>query len=140
MGYTTSFKLCVVVGLGQDVDTSALNFDLMQIARFQTQTGWTARTHSIVCVYGIQDVKWYDHEEDLLGLSSKYPQFLFMLRGAGDDPGDIWIKYFKDGQIQSECARISLPAFDEKKLKPSHQREPLRRKSVWEIPIEGSDE
>lgn len=36
------------------------------------------------------DVKWYDHEKDMIALAAKFPYATFILHGEGEDHGDIW--------------------------------------------------
>lgn len=60
--------------------------------------------------------KWYDHEQDMRDLSVRFPDHLFELRGEGEDTGDIWRKYFKNGKMQSCFAQITFEPFDETKL------------------------
>ena len=61
--------------------------------------------------------KWYDHNEDLINVSKKYPDVLFTLYGKGESSGDIWRKYYKNGKYQVAKAFISYEEFDEAKLK-----------------------
>jgi len=63
-----------------------------------------------------EDIKWYDHERELKEFSSEHPNKLFILRGEGEDPGDLWIKYFKEGKVQKAIAKITFDEFDESKL------------------------
>lgn len=68
--------------------------------------------------YGLNGdgVKWYDHEDAMRKLSTKYPEFLFSLSGEGEETGDIWRKYFKGGKMQRADAVIAFEEYDEKKL------------------------
>lgn len=61
--------------------------------------------------------KWYDHEKDMKTYSQKYPEVLFILSGEGEESGDIWRKYFKNGRVQTCKAKITFDEFDESKLK-----------------------
>jgi hypothetical protein len=62
------------------------------------------------------DDTWYDHEEDMVKLSAKFPEILFELEGTGEQAMDLWVKYFKGGKIQRAPAQITFPDFDEKLL------------------------
>lgn len=60
--------------------------------------------------------KWYDHEEDMRRLSLKFPDVVFTLNGEGEEAGDVWVKYFRNGKMQVDKIEIKLAAFDPKKL------------------------
>lgn len=57
-----------------------------------------------------EEMKWYDHDEDVLELSKQWPTILIMLEGYGEDDGDIWKCYYKNGKIWRTKANIR---FDE---------------------------
>lgn len=60
--------------------------------------------------------RWYEHEDDMRRLSSRFPDMLFTLSGTGEEYDDIWVKYFKAGRVQASYATIVLDPFDETKL------------------------
>lgn len=60
--------------------------------------------------------KWYDHEDDMKRLSKLFPDVVFTLKGTGEEAGDVWVKYFKDGKVQVDKAEIRLAEFDPMKL------------------------
>lgn len=64
-----------------------------------------------------EETKWYEHDEDLRRISAKYPGVLFTLRGEGEEAGDVWVKYFRDGKMQAGETTIAYEPFDEAKLK-----------------------
>ena len=59
---------------------------------------------------------WYEHEDDMRQLSTRFPDMLFILSGKGEENEDIWVKYFKGGRMQVSYATIILDKFDERKL------------------------
>lgn len=62
-------------------------------------------------------VKWYNHENDMKKLSSRYPETVFLLTGEGEDNDDIWKKYFKNGKMQSCYAKITFDEYNESELR-----------------------
>lgn len=63
-----------------------------------------------------QECKWYGKFDQMLAYSSKYPDTLFQLDGEGEENGDIWTCWFKNGKSQYEKAKIMVAPFDEGKL------------------------
>lgn len=54
------------------------------------------------------EVKWYNHEADMREVSQDYPRVLFTLEGRGEEHGDVWRKYFRDGKMQVTRARVTV--------------------------------
>lgn len=69
------------------------------------------------CLDGENNGKWYEHEDFFKKITKEYPGVLVELYGEGEEAGDIWIKYFKDGKMQLCEAQIVFDSFDESKLK-----------------------
>jgi len=59
---------------------------------------------------------WYGHEKDMAKFSRKYPNHLFILTGQGEERDDLWTKYFFNGRVQTERAKILFGDFDPSKL------------------------
>jgi hypothetical protein len=65
---------------------------------------------------GGQECKWYAHEKHLKAYSKEYPDTLFTLEGEGEESGDLWKKYFKNGKMFKAIAQTTFEEFNEEKL------------------------
>jgi nicotinic acid mononucleotide adenylyltransferase len=61
--------------------------------------------------------KWYEHDQHMRHVSLANKGTIFILEGEGEDPGDLWKKYYLDGKCQVAKASITFDEFDESKLK-----------------------
>lgn len=96
MGYSTDYRLTMTPDLSE-VSEELDNSDF---------------------AYAFEDsCKWYDHETDMRVFSKRFPDVLFELSGEGEEAGDIWRKYFRDGKMQSCPGEITFEPFDESKLR-----------------------
>lgn len=71
--------------------------------------------------------KWYDMEDDLILYSKTQPEILFKVSGFGEENGDQWVHYFKNGEsvkIVSEITTRELNATEIQKLKISADEVP----------------
>ena len=66
--------------------------------------------------YAVQEVKWYDFQQDFRNFSKKHPDAIFTLNYRGEDRDDIAMFYFKGGKQQKCPAKIIFDDFDETKL------------------------
>lgn len=62
------------------------------------------------------NAKWYDHDEDMMRLSGRFPDILFSLHGDGENQEDMWDTYYLNGRMQYCGAEITYPPFDESQL------------------------
>ena len=62
------------------------------------------------------EIKWYDHQENMVEYSKRHHKVVFKLSGEGEESGDIWTEYYQDGKIQREKAEIKVAGFDKSKL------------------------
>jgi hypothetical protein len=60
--------------------------------------------------------EWKYHEDDMKEISLKHPNVLFELRGYGDSPWDVWVKYFCDGMMQVAKVTITAESVDKSKF------------------------
>lgn len=59
--------------------------------------------------YGFGDgetYKWYGYDSDMLGLSDKYRNLLFELTGEGEESGDLWKSWYRNGKSVRAEAQI----------------------------------
>lgn len=64
-----------------------------------------------------ESYKWYENEDDMKELSKSFSDVVFELYGEGEESGDLWLSYHKNGKVQRENAKIVYADFDENKLK-----------------------
>lgn len=101
MGYYTDFELTYSGPMNEDALIEALN-----------TTGY--RWDHSLSLYGM---KWYDCNEDMKKISELFPYTLFQLDGKGEESGDIWRTFFKNGKSHDAKVKIVYEDFDETKLK-----------------------
>lgn len=62
------------------------------------------------------ECKWYENHEEMIELSKHFPETIFCLYGDGEETGDTWYKYYKNGKSQYCPAKITYDEYDESKL------------------------
>jgi len=103
MGYYTHFNLRILEGNPYLIEDFREKYES---AKFAINENGESR----------DSTKWYDNEKDLRAFSKKHPTTLFELSGEGEDSGDQWKKYFKNGKMQTCRAAITFEPFNESKL------------------------
>jgi hypothetical protein len=66
--------------------------------------------------FNYEPCKWYLHDADMRLISIKYKGILFILKGEGEENGDLWVKYYLNGKCQVALAEITYAEFDCDKL------------------------
>lgn len=107
MGYITNFTLDII-NVNYDE-----KYSVIQQFREDCDNAEFAIDENGDC---INSTKWYDHRDDLIQFSLKHPNMLFLLEGEGEDTGDVWKLYVKNGKSQLCEAIITFDDFDEKRL------------------------
>lgn len=113
MGYYTQYNLYITNkdSLGDEVkaavDNAVYDLNLFE-GSGNIEYGWSA--------YG----KWYDHDDDMLAISARFPDAVFQLYGDGEESEDNWMNYYKGGRAQYGALHITVEEdpFDESKLLP----------------------
>lgn len=132
MGYYTSYTLEFRV-VTEDIMKAQCSHDIPDGARFCPECGLMVKTSDSSELvlrhiktnrqlqYGLEQgaVKWHEHDRDMFALSREFPNVLFVLTGFGEEPGDIWRKYYLDGMGYLVNAQVVFPSFD-----PDNLREP----------------
>lgn len=60
--------------------------------------------------------KWYEYNTDMVALSQQFPELVFLLEGEGEESGDMWKRYYKNGKVQVANAVVTYDEYDEGKL------------------------
>jgi hypothetical protein len=107
MGYYTNHNLTLHAA------TDEQRSKIVEMLRAKDVIGWVLDEN----LDNYQEAKWYEDEDDMRAISKEFPDVLFELHGEGEDSGDIWDKYFKNGKMQYCPAEIIIPPYDELKLK-----------------------
>lgn len=104
MGYYTNYSLEV---RAKD-STKEISYNEMKVIeeRFNDLTGYDFFT---MLEYG-EEGKWYHHDEDMIQLSKEFPQYLFILEGAGEERNDWWINTYWNGQMGESSAKVIEPS------------------------------
>ena len=61
-------------------------------------------------------IKWYHYKEDMKSYSKNHPNVVFCINGEGEESGDIWKAYFKNGKMFKTKATLVFEEFNEDKL------------------------
>lgn len=109
MGYYTYFELYIIDN-GSDLSDSDIYADLFnQIPDADYYLDELGETN--------EAGKWYSHSKDMAEFSKLHPDVLFKMSGEGEETGDIWDEYYRNGKRQLCMATLSFDPFDERKLK-----------------------
>ena len=54
------------------------------------------------------ETKWYEHQADMKSFSKKYPKVTFKLSGTGEEQGDVWVKFFRNGKVVERRSVVNL--------------------------------
>jgi hypothetical protein len=115
MGYYTYYSLSIIKGK----DTEMIPCETCG-GTGEVEVGVLAKLaeeiNEIAGAFEGEPQKWYEHEEDMLKISKRFPGKVFQLKGEGEDNGDIWVKFFYNGRVQKSEAKIRLDKFDPSKL------------------------
>lgn len=117
MGYETSYELRMYDS------ASMAPVDDVLAESIRDALAWaTSDTTADYAITYFHEMKWYDHHQAMLWLSSRYPAVLFELTGYGEDTDDIWRKYYHRNMWCGGKATIVFPKYDADGLKGNHEQ------------------
>lgn len=99
MGYYTSHKLSIISGNDGFTDYEQEITDSTDYSSLFDES-----------------IKWYDCEKDMKAYSKKHPNVVFCIDGKGEESGDIWRAYFKNGKTFRTKAVLVFEEFSIRKL------------------------
>ncbi len=105
MGYYTDFTI--------KANTSQTTFN-EAITQLSDISGYTFHSHWNEA--RLLESKWYKHDSDMATLSNNFVDVLFEVCGVGEDEGDLWKSYYKNGKLFTSNGKIVFEDFDESKL------------------------
>jgi hypothetical protein len=106
MGYYTRYELDIL-------DIGEENLDLIRNAVVSEDYEMRA---SDLLDRQTDDLKWYQHDEEMRQFSKKFSTAVFTLSGFGEESGDVWVKYYHNGKLHDAETKIVHEQFDRKKL------------------------
>ena len=132
MGYYTRFE-----GSVSSKDTFALDAFKRDAANDETFGQYDMPKDCFITgdFFGGDTAKWYDWKNDLEALSKEYPTLLFSLNGEGEESGDIWKAYARNGKVITVRAEVvfNIPDLDEALPYDKSASDALRQKRADEI-------
>jgi hypothetical protein len=110
MGYITRFSLSTIKGpvLTDEKEKEIAN-ELAKILYNDTSDHPPLYFDDIL----EESMKWYECSADMKRISKMYPDYTFLLEGEGEDSGDMWREFFKNGMSKRIKARVVFDDFDE---------------------------
>ena len=94
MGYYTKYKIKAVDENGSFIKKKKFFNDLKL---YNGEASWEKDSNNAFSLFDGEETKWYEHDDDLLLASEQHPTTTFILSGEGEDNGDVWAKFYKNG-------------------------------------------
>ena len=89
MGYYTTFKI--------NTDCKDADRNMKIFERLNVITDYEFDTNSESEVE-LPSSKWYNSDKHMKALSLEFVDVLFTVYGDGEDSGDLWVAYYKNGK------------------------------------------
>ena len=112
MGYETEYSL-TVKNVRTKEDFAYLAYVMEQapykLIYYVFDAGYYDKDTQTAYFYTWEMQKWYTHGEDMIALSEQFPAYTFRLHGSGEDKGDLWYRYFRNGEDELCEAKVEYP-------------------------------
>ena len=92
MGYSTDFTITTDAGA---IVTDLICTALSELAGFEIYDGEV-------------NAKWYDHADHIAQVSKQFPLVLITVDGEGEESGDMWRLYARNGEFEKVEAKITF--------------------------------
>lgn len=112
MGYNTKYNF-------DKIEPKVTKQQLLEITDFFSNKlfNQSAKLNDDIDDFFEEEMKWYDFDKDLVELSLKFPNNIFVFSGNGEEQEDIWKAYFKNGKSFYPERIVTWEEFTEEKLK-----------------------
>lgn len=98
MGYITHFSFELIEP--DDAELAAQIEREITAEAFETTPDKLGRWDSV-----FEDgMKWYEWHNDCMAVSRRHPEALFLITGDGEESGDIWACFFRNGESEEHRA------------------------------------
>lgn len=119
MGYYTNHNLKIY-----QIDNALINNDETKRKELEERINEAISNHpdmeyavgSVTEDWYNDSCKWYEHVEDMIKFSKQFPDVVFELEGIGEENGDMWKEYYKNGKYQHCPAKITYEEYNPNKL------------------------
>ena len=100
MGYYTDFTIKVAHG---KVDMEELCDELIRVSEYDMQCD---HINGEDMIHPGDQVKWYGCQEDMVQVSKSFPDAVLLVEGIGEEQGDYWRLYLKNGRDERIGGKI----------------------------------
>lgn len=103
MGYYTYYQLRM-----WDEEDKELKSAVAEVIKAELAEVAELEASYVNCMYNFgEELKWYDHHENMRELAKRYPFVKFELEGRGEDADDWWVAQYWGNKF--ECAYVQPP-------------------------------
>lgn len=108
MGYQTNYEIEVSLrDLPKGIKGASLDLtDILQELR-NIEPNENFEIRNIHTIATGEECLWYHYNEHMKAISNMFSGMLFTVTGSGEEPGDLWRKYYYNGLVQDSVLIFS---------------------------------